>query len=75
LSDGFRTADLPLLPSAVVTADRPKPGAMGRCHERLATAFGAQVTTWPGATHVVHLDHPAEVLGVVRDVVTRARPA
>lgn len=74
LADGFRDTDLPLLPSAVVTADRAKPGAMGRSHERLATAFGAPVTTWPGAAHTVHLDHPAEVLAVVRDVVGRVSP-
>lgn len=75
LSDGFRTADLPLLPSAVVSADRARPGAMGRSHEALATALGATVTTWPGATHTVHLDHPDEVLALVRDVVRRAHPA
>jgi pimeloyl-ACP methyl ester carboxylesterase len=75
LAAGLNTADLPLLPSAVVTADRAKPDAMSRSHEALATAFGATVTTWPGATHTVQLDHPDEVLELVRDVIRRAHPA
>jgi pimeloyl-ACP methyl ester carboxylesterase len=38
----------------------------------LAEAFGAPLVSWPGATHSVHLDHPDEVLDVVRQVVVEA---
>ncbi|WUL55635.1 hypothetical protein OHS58_19885 [Amycolatopsis sp. NBC_00348] len=47
--------------------------AVRRAHDRLATALGADVVSWPGATHSVHLDHPDEVLATVRDLVTRVR--
>ncbi|GLY39848.1 hypothetical protein Amsp01_058710 [Amycolatopsis sp. NBRC 101858] len=71
LSRGFREADLPRVPSVVVTADR-KPGtSMRRGHTRLAAAFGGEVVCWPGATHGVHLDHPGETLATVRDLVSR----
>ncbi|WP_181770560.1 alpha/beta fold hydrolase [Amycolatopsis pittospori] len=69
LSAGFREADLPRIPSVLVTADR-KPGATIRqAHTRLADALGASLVRWPGATHTVHLDHPDETLAVVRELV------
>ena len=71
LSLGLQEADLPLLPAAVVTAERRAGAAITQAHERLATAFGTSLTSWPGATHTVHLDHAPHVLGVVRDVVGR----
>ncbi|WP_281506329.1 alpha/beta fold hydrolase [Amycolatopsis sp. FBCC-B4732] len=69
LARDLRESDLPRLPSVVVTADRKPDHAVHRAHERLATAFGAQLVSWPGATHSVHLDHPDEVLATVREVV------
>ncbi|WP_370964084.1 alpha/beta fold hydrolase [Amycolatopsis sp. cg9] len=72
LTDVARTVrepDLPRLPSVVVTADRKPDHAVHRAHERLATAFGARLVSWPGATHSVHLDHPGEVLATVRGIV------
>ncbi|WP_284741386.1 alpha/beta fold hydrolase [Amycolatopsis sp. RTGN1] len=71
LSRGFREADLPRVPSVVVTADRKPDTAMRRGHTRLAAALGGEVVCWPGATHGVHLDHPDETLATVRDLVTR----
>ena len=72
LSRGLREEDLPRLASAVVTADRPERSRIRRDHQRLATAFGAELISWPGATHGVHLDHPEEVLAVVRSVIGAA---
>ncbi|WP_151523914.1 alpha/beta fold hydrolase [Serinicoccus kebangsaanensis] len=72
LARELREEDLPRLPAAVVTADRPERSRIRRAHQRLATAFGAELISWPGATHGVHLDHADEVLGVVRGVVRRA---
>ena len=72
LAAGLREADLPRLPSAVVTADRPAGTAMRRAHARLAEAFGGPLVSWPGATHSVHLDHPDEVLDTIRAVVGEA---
>ncbi len=69
LARDLRESDLPRLPSVVVTADRKPDHAVHRAHERLATAFGAQLVSWPGARHSVHLDHPDEVLATVREVV------
>ncbi|MEU8637803.1 alpha/beta hydrolase [Amycolatopsis sp. NPDC048633] len=71
LSRGLREADLPRVPSVVVTADRKPDTAIRRGHTRLAAAFGGEVVCWPGATHSVHLDHPGETLATVRDLVTR----
>lgn len=71
LSRGLREADLPRLPSVVVTADRKPEAAMHRGHVRLAEAFGGRLVCWPGATHSVHLDHPDETLATVREVVTK----
>lgn len=75
LSRGFREADLPRVPSVVVTADRKPDTAMRRGHTRLAAAFGGEVVCWPGATHGVHLDHPDETLATVRALVTRVTSA
>ncbi|MEU0791065.1 alpha/beta hydrolase [Amycolatopsis sp. NPDC005961] len=75
LSRGLREADLPRVPSVVVTADRKPGAAMRRGHVRLADAFGGEVVCWPGATHSVHLDHPDETLATVREVVTRVSAA
>ncbi|MFB9908461.1 alpha/beta fold hydrolase [Allokutzneria oryzae] len=69
ISRAMREEDLPRLPSAVVTADRKPDAAIQLAHQRLATAFGAPLLRWPGATHSVHLDHPDETLATVRDVV------
>ncbi|MCR6485127.1 alpha/beta hydrolase [Amycolatopsis sp. OK19-0408] len=69
VSRGLREPDLPRVPAVVVTADRKPATAMRRGHERLATAFGGRVVSWPGATHGVHLDHPDETLATVRELV------
>lgn len=71
LSRGLREADLPRVPTVVATADRPEGHAVRAAHDRLATAFGGTTVTWPGADHAVHLTHPDETLGVVRDLVRR----
>ncbi|GAB2755820.1 alpha/beta fold hydrolase [Amycolatopsis magusensis] len=73
LSKGLREADLPRRPCAVVTADRKPTAPIRRAHARLATAFGAPLLCWPGATHNVHLDHPDETLATVREVVAQVR--
>ncbi|WP_290056383.1 alpha/beta fold hydrolase [Amycolatopsis solani] len=65
----LRESDLPRFPAVVVTADRKPDHAVRRAHERLATAFGARLVSWPGATHSVHLDRPDEVLATVRELV------
>jgi pimeloyl-ACP methyl ester carboxylesterase len=75
LSRGLRESDLPQLPAVVVTADRKPDHAVRRAHDRLATAFGGTIVSWPGATHSVHLDHPDEVLATVRELVTRVGTA
>jgi pimeloyl-ACP methyl ester carboxylesterase len=72
LARGWRDDALLRVPAAVVTADRKPDSAIRRAHERLAAVLGAPVLTWPKAGHSVHLDHPDEVLAVVRDVVGRA---
>lgn len=69
LARDLRESDLPRLPAVVVTADRKPDHAVRRAHERLATAFGGRLVSWPGATHSVHLDHPDEVLATVRGIV------
>ncbi|MEV6285763.1 alpha/beta hydrolase [Kribbella sp. NPDC051770] len=71
LSEGFDLADLPKVPSAVITADRKPSAAIRRSHEQLATALGADLLTWPGASHSAHLTHPDEVLAATRAVVRR----
>jgi pimeloyl-ACP methyl ester carboxylesterase len=71
LARGLREADLPRVPSVVVTADRKPDTAMRRAHARLAAAFGGEVVCRPGATHSVHLDHPDETLATARELVTR----
>ncbi|WP_143262011.1 alpha/beta fold hydrolase, partial [Allokutzneria sp. NRRL B-24872] len=69
ISRAMREQDLPRLPSAVVTADRKPDAATRLAHQRLASAFGAPLLLWPGATHSVHLDHPDDTLAAVREVV------
>ncbi|GAB3835890.1 alpha/beta fold hydrolase [Kribbella italica] len=69
LSEGFDPADLPKVPAVVITADRKATSAIRRSHERLAEALGAELVSWPGATHSAHLTHPDEVLAVTREVV------
>ncbi|MEU3645713.1 alpha/beta hydrolase [Lentzea sp. NPDC034063] len=73
ISRGVRESDLPRLPSVLVTADRKPDHAVRLAHDRLATALGADVAAWPGATHSVHLDHPDEVLATVRDLIARVQ--
>jgi pimeloyl-ACP methyl ester carboxylesterase len=48
---------------------RPAAARRRRAHQRLATALGAPLVSWPGAEHAVHLSHPDEVLAVSRDVI------
>ncbi|MCY1144252.1 alpha/beta hydrolase [Actinoplanes sp. Pm04-4] len=73
IAAGFREADLPRMPAVVVTADRKAEAPMRQAHQRLATALGAQLVSWPGADHNAQLTHPDEVLEVSRDVVRRVR--
>jgi pimeloyl-ACP methyl ester carboxylesterase len=65
----WRDDALPRVPAVVVTADRKPSSPVRRAHERLAAALGAPTRSWPRAGHSVHLDHPDEVLAVVRGVV------
>ncbi|MBN9734963.1 alpha/beta hydrolase [Pseudonocardia sp. P1] len=71
LSAGLREADLPRVPSVVVTADRAETDAVHRAHARLADAFGGTLVSWPGSTHNPQLDHPDETLAVVRELAGR----
>lgn len=66
---GFDESQLPRVPAAVVTADRKADSGIRRAHQRLATALGVQLLSWPQAEHQVHLTHPDEVLDVARGVV------
>lgn len=77
LSAGMREADLPKLPSVVITADRKKTDPIRQAHERVAAAMGAEVVSWPGAAHNLHLTHPDETLDALRDLVRQvvAHPA
>lgn len=75
VSRGLRETDLPRLPAVLVTAERKPDHPVRRAHDRLATALGADVVSWPGATHSVHLDHPDDVLATVRDLVSRVGSA
>lgn len=72
IADDFDHANLPSVPSIVVTADRTRGRTNDRiraAHERLATALGAQLVSWPHAEHAVHLSHESEVIDVSRAVV------
>jgi pimeloyl-ACP methyl ester carboxylesterase len=69
IAAGLSESELPKVPAVVVMADRPADSAIRRAHERLAAAFDANLVSWPGATHSVHLDHPDEVLETVRGLV------
>lgn len=71
VASGFDVAQLPRVPAAVVTADRPSGGATWRAHRELSDAFGVSLLSWPGSTHSVHLTHPDETLASVRDVLSR----
>ena len=65
LGDIARTFDesrLPRIPSIVVTADRPESSTVRKAHARLAAGLGAELITWPGAEHHVHLSHQTQVL-------------
>lgn len=72
LSAGLRPADLPRVPTVVVTADRKPTNEIRKAHARLAAALDAPLVSWPGARHNLQLDHPDETLATVRDVVRRA---
>ncbi|MBM2614937.1 alpha/beta hydrolase [Actinoplanes sp. LDG1-06] len=74
LAAGFRESDLPRVPAAVITADRKPDTPMHRAHERLATALGAPLLSWPGADHNAQLTHPDEVLAACRAVVRQVQP-
>ncbi|MFC9250421.1 alpha/beta fold hydrolase [Amycolatopsis thailandensis] len=69
LSAAFREMDLPKVPAVLVTAEREPEHEMRKAHIRLATALGARLVCWPGATPVVQLDYPDETLAVVRELV------
>lgn len=69
LARGFDPSQLPLVPAAVVTADRGTGSSLRRAHERVAAALGTPLLSWRGAVHEVHLSHGREVLEVSRTVV------
>jgi pimeloyl-ACP methyl ester carboxylesterase len=71
LARNWRHEALPRAPAAVVAANRNPTGANQQALARLASQLGTTMVTWPGAAHAVHLTHPDEVLGVVRDVVAK----
>jgi len=68
-AEGFHETQLPQVPAAVVTADRKEKSPVRRAHQRLATALGVPLQSWPTAEHGVHLSHPTEVLEASRAVV------
>lgn len=69
IAQRFTEAQLPLVPAAVVTADRRPGSSLRRAHQRVAAALGTSLVSWPGAVHEVHLSHEREVLAVSRTVV------
>ena len=69
LARSFDPTRLPLVPAAVVTADRGPGSSLRRAHQRVADALGTPLLSWPGAVHEVHLSHEREVLEVSRAVV------
>lgn len=75
VSAGVREADLPRIPSVVVTADRKPGDAVHEARVRLADALGGSLVSWPGATHNLHLTHPDETLRIVRELVGRVAAA
>lgn len=71
IAQGFDESQLPHVPAAVVTADRKANSTIRRAHQRLATALGVPLQSWPTAEHGVHLSHPSEVLEASREVVRK----
>jgi pimeloyl-ACP methyl ester carboxylesterase len=71
LARNWQPVALPRVPAAVVAANRNPSGATQQALARLASQLGTTMVTWPGAAHAVHLTHPDEVLGVVRDVIAK----
>ncbi|SDH82591.1 alpha/beta fold hydrolase [Agrococcus jejuensis] len=71
----FDEAAIPVVPAAVVTADRRTADPIRAAHQRLADRLGVPLRSWPGAEHAVHLTHEREVLEVCRDVVRRVAAA
>ncbi|GAA1991988.1 alpha/beta hydrolase [Microbacterium pumilum] len=69
IAEGFDESQLPLVPAAVVTADRKPDSTIRKAHARIAAALETPLLSWPGAEHQVHLSHEEEVLEVSRAVV------
>lgn len=71
IAQGFTESQLPLVPAAVVTADRKAGSPITQAHQRLATALQTPLVSWPGAEHQVHLSHQHDVIELSRDIVRR----
>ncbi|HEX5727833.1 alpha/beta hydrolase [Microbacterium sp.] len=71
IAKGFHETQLAMVPAAVVTADRKDKSPVRKAHQRLATALGVPLQSWPTAEHGVHLSHPTEVLVASREVVRK----
>lgn len=69
LAHSFDESQLPLVPAAVVTADRRYGSPLRRAHQRVAAALDTPLLSWRRAVHEVHLSHEREVLEVTRAVV------
>ena len=77
IARGFDESQLPLVPAAVLTADRKADSTIRAAHQRLATAFDTPLLSWKGAEHAMHLSNPDEVLEASRAVlraVAAAKP-
>lgn len=71
-AESFDQVALPIVPAAVVTADRKDTHPVRQAHARLADALHAPLLQWPTAIHPVHLTHTDEVIAACREVLARA---
>jgi pimeloyl-ACP methyl ester carboxylesterase len=69
IASSFDESKLPVVPAAVVTADRKAGSSITAAHRRVSTALDTPLLSWPGAEHQVHLTHQDEVLAASRAVV------
>lgn len=69
IAKGFEESQLPIVPAAVITADRKAGSTITAAHQRIATALDTPLLSWPGAEHQVHLSHQDEVLAASRAVI------
>lgn len=66
------TESPPGIPGVLVTAARKETHKYRLAHQELAKATGLELQSWPG-THVLHLQHPAQVARLVGEMTTLPR--